>query len=143
MQINTHGDEKLLEKEQIINFPEGLIGFEDLKDYKLYSSETEENLHWLQPVDDADIEFAVTIPQLFQIDYEIYLNDEEENTLDFNVEDDIVVLVTLSKKMSPQDNETLLNANFLAPIVINTNKRLGIQKILNKQKNPVTITMKG
>ena len=35
-------------------------------------------LHWLQPVEDPDIEFAVTFPQIFQINYEITLTDEEE-----------------------------------------------------------------
>jgi len=143
MEIDTSGDENKLDGELLIHFPQGLIGFEQLKDYKLYSSETEENLHWLQPVNDETIEFAVTFPQVFQIDYEISLNDDEEQLLDIEDAEEIALLVTLSKKDSPQDDGTQLNANFMAPIVINTKKRLGLQKTLNKQINPVTITMKG
>ena len=143
MEIDTSGDENKLDSELLIHFPQGLIGFEQLKDYKLYSSETEENLHWLQPVEDETIEFAVTFPQVFQIDYEISLNDDEEQLLDIDDAKEIALLVTLSKKDTPLDDGTQLNANFMAPIVINTKKRLGLQKILNKQINPVTITMKG
>lgn len=143
MDINTQKNDKTITNENIIHFPQGLIGFESLKDYKILSSETEKELHWLQPVEDPDIEFAVTFPQIFQINYEITLTDEEEKLLNVEGEDEIIVLVTLSKKMEAQENETLLNANFIAPIIINSNKQLGFQKVLTQEKNPITITMKG
>jgi flagellar assembly factor FliW len=143
MDINTRKDEKVLKKENIIHFPEGLIGFESLKDYKVLSSETEKDLHWLQPTEEPDIEFAVTYPQIFQINYELTLTDDEEELLKIVDGDELIVLVTLSKKTKAQENETLLNANFIAPIIINFNKQLGFQKILTQEKNPITITMKG
>ena len=143
MEINTRGEEKVLNEDLVIHFPGGLLGFENLKDYRLFNSETEENLYWLKPVDDEVIEFAVTTPQIYQVDYEISLDDKDESQLDIDEGDELAVLVTLSKNTSSQENSTLLNANFIAPILINMNKKLGMQKILNKQQNPVTITMKG
>ncbi|NNJ92427.1 MAG: flagellar assembly protein FliW [Gammaproteobacteria bacterium] len=143
MDINTRKDEKVLNKENIIHFPEGLIGFESLKDYNVLSSETEKDLHWLQPAEAPDIEFAVTFPQIFQINYELTLTDDEEKLLKIEDGDELIVLVTLSKKTKARENETLLNANFIAPIIINFNKQLGFQKILTQEKNPITITMKG
>jgi len=143
MDINTRKDEKVLKNENLIHFPEGLIGFESLKDYKLLSSETEKDLHWLQPVEEPEIEFAVTLPQIFQVNYEVTLNDDEEKLLNIEDGDEVIVLVTLSKKMQARENETLLNANFIAPIIINSDKQTGLQKVLTQEKNPITITMKG
>jgi flagellar assembly factor FliW len=143
MDINTQDDETVLKRENIIHFPEGLIGFESLKDFNVLSSETEKDLHWLQPVEASDIEFAVTFPQIFQINYELTLTDDEEKLLQIEDGDELIVLVTLSKKTKAGENDTLLNANFIAPIIINSNKQLGFQKILTQEKNPITITMKG
>ncbi len=143
MDIKTKTSSKNLQKENIIHFPEGLIGFESLKNYRIFSSETETDLHWLKPVDDNQIEFAVTFPQVFQVNYEISLDDEEETRLDIEDEDELIVFVTLSRNPNPQENQQRLNANFIAPIIINSNKKLGLQKILNRQENAVTITMKG
>ena len=143
MEINSQSGTNQLEKDIIIHFPEGLIGFEEMKDYKLFSSETEDNLHWLQPVDNESIEFAVTFPQVYQVEYEVSLDDEEEKLLNIEGPDELTVLVTLSKKNPSQDTASHLQANFIAPIIININKKLGLQKILSQQENPITITMKG
>ena len=116
MEISTQSGANQLEKDIIIHFPEGLIGFEEMKDYKLFSSETEENLHWLQPVDDESIEFAVTFPQVYQVEYEVFLNDEEEKLLGLQKSDEITVLVTLSKKDYSEDSPSQIHANFIAPV---------------------------
>jgi len=143
MDIETQNDQNSPNHGMLIHFPNGLLGFESLKDYKLLSSETEKDLHWLQPVENEAIEFAVTLPQIYQINYEISLNDNEEQSLGIEENDEVIVLVTLSKKENPKPGESLLNANFMAPIIINASKQLGLQKILNQEQNPVTITMKG
>jgi len=143
MEIETQYDQKSPNHGMLIQFPTGLLGFEEFKDYRLLSSETEKDLHWLQPVENEAIEFAVTLPQIYQINYEISLNDDEEQSLDFEENDEIIVLVTLSKKENPKPGEPLLNANFMAPIIINASKQLGLQKTLNQEQSPVTITMKG
>jgi len=143
MEIETQNDQNLPNHGLLIHFPNGLLGFESLKDYRLLGSETEKDLYWLQPVDDQDIEFAVTLPHVYQINYEISLNDDNEQHLDVEDNNEIIVLVTLSKNENPESDGTLLKPNFIAPIIINASKQLGLQKILNKEKNPVTITMKG
>ena len=143
MNINSQSEQKHINNDITIHFPEGMIGFESLKNYKLLSSENEENLHWLQPQDDDSIEFAVTFPQVYQVEYELALSDEEEKLLQIETDDEIAVLVVLSRKSDTETDTPVLNANFLAPVVINTTRKLGMQKILSQQENPVTITMKG
>ena len=133
----------MINNNDAIHFPEGLIGFENMKDYKLFSSETEKDLHWLQPVNNEEIDFAVTFPDVFQVNYEINLSDTEERLLGFDENDELAVLVVLAKKPDENSSNSSLNANFMAPISLNRNKKLGYQKVLSKIENPVTITMRG
>ena len=126
-----------------IHFPNGLLGFEEFKDFRLLSSETEKDLHWLQSTQDNQLEFAVTIPSVFQVDYEVTLNSEDEKLLNIDDGDELIILVTLSKKDASEEKNTRLNANFIAPVIINASQKLGIQKILESTQNPVTITMRG
>lgn len=143
MDVNSKTDNSAIDNNTTIRFPEGLLGFDEYKEYRLFTSATEKDLHWLQPVDTDDIEFAVTFPSIFQVNYEVTLDQQEETLLDISNDDEIAVLVTLSKKPKNDDHDSFLNANFIAPIIINISKKLGLQKILNQQENPVTITMRG
>jgi flagellar assembly factor FliW len=143
MDINSQTDNGSINNDTTIHFPEGLLGFNEFRDYRLFNSNKEKDLHWLQPVNSEEIEFAVTLPSVFQVDYEVTLDEDEEKTLDIQDGDEVVVLVTLSKNQDDDPQRSCLNANFIAPIVINTTKQLGLQKVLNHQENPVTITMRG
>ena len=59
MEINTKSEQQPISRDKIIHFPEGILGFESLKDYNILSSETEKDLHWLRSVDDENIEFGL------------------------------------------------------------------------------------
>ena len=142
MEINTQNSSENI-NENAIHFPNGLLGFENLKNFHLVSSDTEKDLHWLQPEGDSQIEFAVTLPSVFQVNYEVNLTDDEEKTLEIEDNDEIVVLVTLSKNQKENTDNSHLNANFMGPIIINVPKKLGLQKVMNHNENPVTITMRG
>lgn len=142
MEINTKPHDSELKKEAIIHFPEGLVGFEHIKNFKLFNSETEKNLFWLKAVDDEAIEFTVTDPSVFQVNYEVTLNDEEIKLLDAQNSADIILLVTLSQKEQPDTGKNALHANFMGPIIINAEKKLGIQKTLNNKEKGVVITVK-
>lgn len=143
MEINTKPQDSTVKNDSLIHFPEGLAGFETLKNFRLLNSETEKNLFWLQSVDNGTIEFTVTDPRIFQVNYEVTLSDQEIILLNAESDSDIVVLVTLAKKEKPDQDEHSLHANFMGPIIINADKKLGLQKTLNNQENGVVITMKG
>ena len=98
MTENPKSGAEINTEENIVCFPLGLIGFETMKDYRIFGSETEKDLYWLQPIDDQEIEFAVTPLSTFHINYVINLNNEEENLIEYQDGDVLTVLVTLSKK---------------------------------------------
>jgi len=143
MEINTKPLTSEFKKDTIVHFPQGLAGFESAKNFRLFNSETEKNLFWLQSEDDKALEFAVADPSLFQINYEVTLNADEIRLLDAQEKADIVVLVTISAKSQADDKQNNLHANFMGPIVINAATKLGLQKTLNNNEQGVTITMKG
>ena len=138
MATNLNSETEIQAEEHIIHFPVGLIGFELLKDYKIFSSKTEEKLYWLQPIDDQGIEFTVTHPSTFHINYEINLNNEEENLIDYQDGDELTILITLSKNFEAQSDQNRLKPNLAAPIIINADKKLGLQKNLSEQEVPHT-----
>jgi flagellar assembly factor FliW len=143
MEVQSQNDDTSINDDLTIRFPEGLLGFEEYPEFHLFSSEKERGLYWLQPIDNEQIEFAVTFPGTFRVEYEVFLDEHEEKLLGIEDNDEIVVLVTLSKNQADESTTGHLNANFIAPIVINVSKKLGLQKVLSQQENPVTITMRG
>ena len=57
--------------------------------------------------------------------------------LQIESEDDLVVVVTLSDNQD--DAAAGITANFMAPIIINTQSRIGMQKTLNQVSGGVVI----
>ena len=137
MEINTRYGKQMVAKSSLLSFPEGLRGFDDLRQYKLFHEEDTSTLYYLQSTEDPDIRLPVITPEACNIDYNIDLNDDDVDQLQAEEQDELVVVVTVSDN---QDNPaTGITANFMAPIVINTSRRIGIQKTLNKIDGGVVI----
>jgi len=137
MQINTQFGLQEINPESIINFPDGLPGFEDLKQFKLFHEEGVETLFYMQSLDDAEVQLPLVDPDHFQVNYEISLSDDEMAKLQLDDPADATVLVTVAKTDDTADNG--LHANFMGPIVINTKARTGLQKALNQIRGTVLI----
>ena len=61
---------------QRITFPQGLLGFENYKNYVLLDAE-QQPFYWLQSVDAEHIAFVLVNPFLFRPDYEMNIDNEE------------------------------------------------------------------
>lgn len=137
MEINTRYGKQTVAKSSLLTFPEGLPGFEDLRQYKLFNEEGKSTVYYLQSTEDPDIRLPVITPEACNIDYNIDLSDDDIRQLQAEEQDELVVVVTVSDN---QDNPaTGITANFMAPIVINTSRRIGMQKTLNKIDGGVVI----
>ena len=138
VQINTRFGLQDIDPESIIDFPEGLPGFENLKQFKLFHEEGSNTLLYMQALEDAEVQLPVVDPDHFQVNYQITLNDEELAKLQLDDPQDATVLVTVSKGEDQTDGG--LHANFMGPIVINTKSRVGLQKALNRVSGTVLIS---
>lgn len=116
-----------IEPTKIIEFPQGLPGFEDCRRFSLFHPEGEEPKFFiLQSVDDAAIAFHVTDPALLGFSYEIDLSDEEMAAIGLADQGEAAVVVMLSKREG-DPNQGSLHANLKAPLVINTRTQRGLQ----------------
>ncbi len=129
MLLNTkHFGEIEIDENKVINFKEGILGFEDTKRYiVLYNGDETSPFRWLQGVDDGQLAFAVINPFQILKDYDIEIPDEATDSLKIDSIEDIMVL---SIVVVPEDL-TKMTMNLKAPVIINTKNNSGMQVVLD------------
>jgi flagellar assembly factor FliW len=58
-----------IDERQILNFPEGILGFEKYNEFALIEENQESPFKWLQSLNEIDLAFIVIQPDLFAPDY--------------------------------------------------------------------------
>lgn len=121
-----------IEEEKIIEFPMGIIGFENLKKFALiYDSEREERskISWLQSMEEPLMVLPVINPIDIIEEYSPIIEDELTKSIGDPADADILIFVTMS---IPSDL-TKMTANLKAPIIINTVNRKAMQVIVENE----------
>ncbi|MDT4330583.1 flagellar assembly protein FliW [Methylomonas sp. MED-D] len=126
----------------IITFPRGIPGFEDQTRFKLFHQEGSEIVYWLQAVDNAELTFSVAHPAHFNINYNFTLTDDEEALLKIEEGDDLLILILLHKDNEQENGKPTIKGSIKAPLLINSNKRIGYQKVLVTIEQSITLTEK-
>lgn len=130
MKINTkYFGEVEIGDEKIIHFDNGVLGFEDYKDYTiLYDIEPEEEpfFSWLQSVEEPSLAFPIVNPFKVDKNYNPQINDGRLKTIGECEDEDLVVFFMAT---IPEDvKET--SVNMKAPLIINSISRKGVQLIV-------------
>lgn len=120
-------------EEDIVHFPEGMLGFSKLREYVLVERVDDSLFIWLQSVKKPSVAFPLLEPQIFEVNYKVELADEDQEILKLqNMKlSKIFSIVTI-----PSD-PTKMTANLKAPIVINLRERTAKQVILHTQDYPI------
>jgi flagellar assembly factor FliW len=125
MKIKTkpYGEIEVSEKQKI-HFPDGLFGFEQIKDYFLLDSR-EGPFYWLQAAEHPELAFVLIDPRIFKGDYRLNLDDEEYRSIGAQDRGEIIdfVIVTVP------DNPERISANLMGPVLINRKNRKARQAI--------------
>ncbi|MBE5967371.1 MAG: flagellar assembly protein FliW [Lachnospiraceae bacterium] len=134
MRIKTkHFGEIDLDENKIVNFENGILGFEDYKKYTiLYDNENGEgssDVSWLQSLEEPALAIPVMSPFLVRENYNPEVEDELLKPLGDMQPEDIAVFVSITV---PADI-TKLSANLKAPFIINAKTRKGAQIIAENQ----------
>lgn len=122
-------DEVEIDPASLIEFPNGLPGFEGCKQFKLFHSEDNPAVFWLLSVDAPDVVFSITSPEALGVHYNMTLSDEELAALKSQADDELQVTVMYSWK-DESSEANAIQAYFDAPIIINVSKQTAVQKIL-------------
>lgn len=119
--------------DDVIQFPEGLLGFNELRRFVLLDDPSDEIFAWLQSCDEPGIAFPLLEPELFTTTYSVSLTKHDLEVLGLLTKEGIrcFSIITI-----PQD-PTQMTANLKAPIVINVAKRVARQCVL--QDNSLAI----
>ncbi|CAG1021558.1 flagellar assembly protein FliW [Methylomonas sp. LL1] len=125
----------------IITFPHGIPGFEDQTRFTLLHQEGSEIVYWLQGVDNEELTLSVAHPAHFNINYNFVLTDEEEQLLQVTNSDDLLILIVLHKDDDDSGKPTI-KGSIKSPLVINSEKRIGLQKVLVSIEQSITLTEK-
>lgn len=115
--------------EDLIYFPEGIYGFEDYKEFIVIGQISEEfPFVWLQSIKDENIAFVLTDPFLFVEEYDFSLEEENVEKLKLSGEEDLQIY-GICVVPSEVKSTTM---NLKSPVVVNVNKRIGLQVILDE-----------
>lgn len=128
-----HFGEIDLDENKIIHFTDGILGFENCKNYTLlYDNEGEErpDISWLQSLEEPALAIPVISPFVLKEDYNPEVEDELLNPLGDLNNDNIVVLVSITV---PSDI-TRMSANLKAPFILNADTRKGCQIIVENSE---------
>lgn len=116
-----------VKEEDIIVFPSGILGFDDVHRYVLLEHSDGSVFHILQGVDDPAVAFVLIDPRTFRPDYQVAVAPEAVADLELADGEETAVLAIVTV---PAGDPSGMTANLQAPIVINVNKRLGCQVVL-------------
>ncbi|MDX1963984.1 MAG: flagellar assembly protein FliW [Pirellulales bacterium] len=111
--------------DDVLLFPNGLLGMEECRHWVLLADATNEALGWLQSLTQADLAFAVVSPRRFVPDYQLRVSRGELLPLALDDLSQAQVLVIVGK------NERGMTLNLRAPLVIHEERRVGRQVIAN------------
>ena len=138
MQINSRLFGEIdVEDDKVIDFKNGIIGFEEHHKYALIfdaEKESSKSIMWLQSMEEPELAFPVADPTHICNGYNPVVEDELlESIGGIDKPEDVFVLVVLTV---PSDL-TKMTANLKAPLVINTDTRKGCQIIVNNEEYQV------
>lgn len=119
-----------LQKEDVIEFPEGILGFNDLRKFVLLDDPNDEIFAWLQSCEIPQIAFPVLEPELFTSNYQVILTKHDLESLGLNNVDANQIRTRSFAIITIPDDATQMTANLKAPIVINIAKRCARQIVL-------------
>jgi flagellar assembly factor FliW len=113
-------------KNTIIHFDEGLIGFSECKDFQLMENDTIAPFRLLQSAEKKDVGFMVLDPSVVMADYYKRIPVREWESIALSTNDLLLAFVICI--IGPSANNS--TGNFQAPLIINYKKMIGRQVIL-------------
>ena len=124
VEARTRLGTRRIDPDKIIEFPRGLMGFEDQREFTLLQLREDAPFLVLQSLQDPELGLLVGDPYTFLPEYRIKIGDAEQNMLQVKTAGELAVLVTVSIPPGHPERTAL---NLTGPILINHEARIGLQ----------------
>lgn len=108
-----------------LEFPQGMIGFPEHRDYVLLKQRPDSVFMWLHSTTDAALAFPVVLPWAFYWEYEVKLGDEDLESVGVQNASQISIMCVVNVGSDVRKG----TINLFSPIVINNESRLAKQVI--------------
>ncbi len=122
-----------VDERQIIDFPEGIYGFEDIKQFVILDASEKSPFKWLQAYDEPDLAFVIIRPIDFMVQYELNVMPEDLEDIGAKSPDEVIVFAIVTIPEDP----SRMTANLQGPVLINPKTRKGKQAISLSDKYSV------
>ena len=124
-----------IEDSKIIEFPNGIIGFPDLKKFTLMFDEEQgsSTIKWLQSIDEPGFAMPVIDPLIVCPDYNPQVDIKALSDIGELQDEELLILVTVTV---PHDL-TKMTVNLKGPFIINTVDMKATQTIIDNDEYPV------
>lgn len=129
IQTKFHGQIDI-QPDQLWNFPKGIPGFEDEKEFVLLPIEGNDIFQVLQSANTPTVAFIVTNPYTLVKDYSFDIDEPTIELLDIEKPEDVFALGILTLKQ-PFETSTI---NLQAPLIFQMNNKKAKQMILNDNR---------
>ncbi|MGA2481250.1 MAG: flagellar assembly protein FliW [Spirochaetia bacterium] len=113
-----------IEDRQIISFPRGLFGFEDLRRFALFDA-TQAPFYWLQSLERVEVAFVLIDPHFFRPDYTPDADPGELEEIGITTVEDALVFAIVT---IPADSRQM-TANLQGPLIMNRRTHAARQSI--------------
>ncbi len=124
-----------IDDSKIISFPNGIIGFPDLKKFVLMFDEEKgtDTIKWLQSIDEPSFAMPVMDPLIVCPDYKPEVDRTTVDVIGELSNEDLLVLVTVTV---PHDLKQM-TVNLMGPFIINVKECKAVQTIVDNDDYPV------
>jgi flagellar assembly factor FliW len=112
--------------EQVLRFPDGLLGFPDTRDYVLVPTRHEGSF-WLQSAEHPSLIFFLIDPFQHFDEYAVELSARQVQSIGARTQDDIAILAIVTL---PPSDDAPATANLQGPLALNMADGIGRQVIL-------------
>lgn len=122
-----------VDAENIFTFPNGIIGFEEVKKFCFLINEKVRPFMFMQALDDQSLCFVCVESFLVRPDYKIKIPKDCLNDLELKTPNHALVLSLVTVKKNVEE----ITANLRSPVIINMMNSKGAQIILDECNYPL------
>jgi flagellar assembly factor FliW len=122
-----------VDEKQIIDFPDGILGFDFIKKFVILDADENTPFKWMQAYSEPDLAFIIIQPEYFKTDYEPAISQGDIEAVEAKDAYSLILFTIVTIPSDPSE----MTANLQGPVIINPRKKIGKQVISLNEKYSV------
>lgn len=114
-----------IDERQIIDFDDGILGFDFVNKFAILDSLDNSPFKWMQALSEPSLAFVIIQPLDFMAEYELVISQSELEAVGADTPDKLLVFSIVTIPGDPSE----MTANLQGPIIVNPEKKKGRQAI--------------